>query len=543
MLRRLPLAVLALSPLVACSADAPAPDATRTIEAAAIYGDDDRTDYYAETDQALRTLTDQSIIAMIDDGSVDDSNPRDVRIQGASLGRSYGLCSDERFYDQPTAASCSATLIDDDLVLTAGHCVTSLRSCQRNRWVFRYYLESEDEIATITSDDVFDCEELLVQEQTSGRNGSLDYAIFRLDRPATPRFTPAPVFPTREPVQDGDPLIMIGFGSGLPAKIDAGGVVLDARVEQGDYFQASVDAFGGNSGSGVFDAAGRVVGILVAGDTDYEWRGGCGSTVVYPEQGSSFGGEIVTYAWQAVEELCASGYPSSRLCDFEDVCGDGICSGPENGLNCDADCVTECGDGVCEPGEDPDCIDCRAGVPVGWTCELSWYDAGDGCDCGCGIYDPDCDDPSQDIPNCDPGQTCNADGVCEGEPTGPVAPEGWICDAAFYDAGDGCDCGCGIIDPDCADPAAEVVGCAAGQVCIDGLCAEPEQPGGEDLPDETPSIDVDPGGLDEGEFGDVVIGADGRSITEGCAAGGRASASWLGLLMAGLAISRRRRAR
>ena len=28
-------------------------------------------------------------------------------------------------------------------------------------------------------------------------------------------------------------------------------------------------------------------------------------------------------------------------------------------------------------------------------------------------------------------------------------PKAWKCDALFYDAGDGCDCGCGAVDPDC----------------------------------------------------------------------------------------------
>ena len=27
---------------------------------------------------------------------------------------------------------------------------------------------------------------------------------------------------------------------------------------------------------------------------------------------------------------------------------------------------------------------------------------------------------------------------------------GWTCNAAYYDAVDGCDCGCGLVDPDCS---------------------------------------------------------------------------------------------
>eukprot|EP00514_Thraustochytrium_sp_LLF1b_P012390 CAMPEP_0184555408 /NCGR_PEP_ID=MMETSP0199_2-20130426/37482_1 /TAXON_ID=1112570 /ORGANISM="Thraustochytrium sp., Strain LLF1b" /LENGTH=204 /DNA_ID=CAMNT_0026951725 /DNA_START=253 /DNA_END=863 /DNA_ORIENTATION=- len=31
----------------------------------------------------------------------------------------------------------------------------------------------------------------------------------------------------------------------------------------------------------------------------------------------------------------------------------------------------------------------------------------------------------------------------------PTVPKGWTCDAQYYSANDGCDCGCGVRDPDC----------------------------------------------------------------------------------------------
>jgi uncharacterized protein (TIGR03382 family) len=33
------------------------------------------------------------------------------------------------------------------------------------------------------------------------------------------------------------------------------------------------------------------------------------------------------------------------------------------------------------------------------------------------------------------------------------APPEWTCDPGFFDAGDGCDCSCGVVDPDCPTPA------------------------------------------------------------------------------------------
>jgi hypothetical protein len=33
-------------------------------------------------------------------------------------------------------------------------------------------------------------------------------------------------------------------------------------------------------------------------------------------------------------------------------------------------------------------------------------------------------------------------------------PAGWTCFPDYYGAADGCDCGCGVVDPDCADATA-----------------------------------------------------------------------------------------
>ena len=51
------------------------------------------------------------------------------------------------------------------------------------------------------------------------------------------------------------------------------------------------------------------------------------------------------------------------------------------------------------------------------------------------------------------------------------APAAWTCDATYYANVDGCDCACGAWDPDCDEPNAEVFGCSGTQICIDpGIC-------------------------------------------------------------------------
>jgi alpha-tubulin suppressor-like RCC1 family protein len=72
--------------------------------------------------------------------------------------------------------------------------------------------------------------------------------------------------------------------------------------------------------------------------------------------------------------------------------------------------------------------------------------------------------------SCIDGARCGPDGKC----AITEAPEGWTCDFARYGAKDGCDCGCGAWDPDCSILDQEVHGCASGEVCLGGGSCEPD---------------------------------------------------------------------
>jgi len=81
-------------------------------------------------------------------------------------------------------------------------------------------------------------------------------------------------------------------------------------------------------------------------------------------------------------------------------------------------------------------------VPAEWVCKLEWYNSSDGCDVGCGAFDPDCYSTA-------PNQRTFY-------PYGRLAaPAAWSCPLPYYGSNDGCDTGCGAPDPDCAAPSAQ----------------------------------------------------------------------------------------
>jgi hypothetical protein len=273
-----------------------------------VYGVDNRQDVYAHPDATLRARAQQSTVALIRSFRINTTDPNNVTFNAQTLRERHDLCETERFLDDPTAALCSGTLVDDDVVLTAGHCINSM-DCADTRFVFNYYRTAAGTLRTVTTADIFRCASIVTRKQ-----GSADYAMVRLDRPATPRFTPAPMKTDTTPLAVGQNVAVIGTGSGIPFKIDSGGSVRDARAGTLDYFVATTDTFASNSGSGVYETSGyKVVGTLVRGETDYVLNGTCNVVNKCPETGCS--GEDSTYVYPATGGFCrATNNLSTRLC-------------------------------------------------------------------------------------------------------------------------------------------------------------------------------------------------------------------------------------
>jgi MYXO-CTERM domain-containing protein len=328
LLARAPVLAAALT-IAACS------DAPGIAEAPVIFGADDRVEVHAVTDETLRELVIRAVPALVRESRLlVDPDTGAVTLTGPTLMERRGLCDDQAFLDQTVAASCSATLIDDDLVLTAGHCLGSLE-CADQRYVFGWYYEAPGVLRALDEASVFACAEVVALEHTATN----DYAIVRLDRAAAG----PPVEVRRDPVVVGETVSLAGFPLGIPMKVVEGGAITQLRTET--TFYARLDAHPGNSGSGVFDAAYRVVGELTAGPISaFDDGGTCTVLRVIGEDTTRT--ETINSVVPAIAALCASGFESERLCPV--VCGDGTC---DPGEDCPDDCTPDAG--PADAGADP----------------------------------------------------------------------------------------------------------------------------------------------------------------------------------------------
>lgn len=350
---------------------------TRTTAQAVVYDDDGRVEPFELAGTRWEAIALRTAVAIVPWPKLRPVDEGGYAVDAETLERDAGVCPDVRFAGQPALAECTGTLIGDDLVLTAGHCVRSQADCDAQAFVFGFATPDGESVPNLSEAQVFGCAELVAWEERNAARLTLDHAIVRLDRAATPDFEPAPLRLDDTPLAVGTPLALVGFPDGVPVKVDLGGVVIDARSGARDYFVASVDAFGGNSGGGVFLEDGTLAGLLVRGLQDYVQTGSCATPRELP-------------ASAAGEEVSALAWPLRALCEAapeEDLCAELPCAG-------EGRCATD------------------SAVPAAWSCPIALYDDGAGCDCACGAPDPDCSDPSLTVFGCEVGDGCRA-GACE----------------------------------------------------------------------------------------------------------------------------------
>ena len=234
-----------------------------------IYGKDNRKDIY-DTDSAMYRDLAQSTVALFNSTDViPDNVKKTAKLVTEKFGDSFSLCKDEPVREQPSGAFCSGSLVGDDLVLTAGHCIRSASACTGVKFVFGFNIRQKGNIPTeVGLDDVYSCTKIIAREE---QGYGADFALVKIDRKVT-KYKPLSINRKGDP-EVGTEIVVIGHPSGIPTKVSDGANV---RSNENGFFVANLDTYGGNSGSAVFNTkTGLVEGVLVRGETDFVNRGGC----------------------------------------------------------------------------------------------------------------------------------------------------------------------------------------------------------------------------------------------------------------------------
>jgi len=368
-----------------------------------IYGADDRIEYYELGSSPLRAVADATV-AVVSASDMSSSGSSWTLDTSTSFGASYNLCSSEPYRDQPSSVFCSGFMVGDDLVATAGHCIDSA-GCGSTGFVFGFRMDDASTVrSTFPDDDVYWCDGIVARVETSTN----DFAVVRVDRQINGH---QPLALRRSgSVSLGDPLVLSGHPAGIPLKI-AGGATVRASSHP-NYFEANVDAYGGNSGSPVVNASTlEVEGILVRGNTDFV-RIGRGRNRCYVSNECNDSGcpgwEDITRT-SAFEAFVPDGPGCLTNADCDDL-------DPCNGVE-----VCDGGTEACVSGSDVDCGDsnacttdaCVATSQTTWTCDNTAVTCNDGDACTVDFCDP--------VTGC--GSTpvvCGVDEVCDGGACVPV---------------------------------------------------------------------------------------------------------------------------
>lgn len=230
-----------------------------------IYGEDDRRDLYQYDSELFQQLA-KSTALLLDRSHLQQSTDDAAwyHLKTETVGKRYGLCREEAFWQQPSVGICSGFLVGEDVLVSAGHCFLNIDTCTETAIVFDYaYRAAGDDPTRVPLHNVYFCKEIL--ERVYEISEGLDFAVFRLDRKVQGRTALA--LRREGAVTKGTAVTVIGHPLGLPTKISHGRI---RSTRDDDYFVITADLWTGSSGSPVFDAnTGIVEGLVARGEEDF----------------------------------------------------------------------------------------------------------------------------------------------------------------------------------------------------------------------------------------------------------------------------------
>lgn len=194
------------------------------------------------------------------DNAAKVTNPLDVR---AKVMPSVGMIvTQDTQAGVPGLSTCSVTLIDADIVITAGHCHTP-EEALTSSVTFDYVTDKDGNRPAGYNPKFYKVKEVLFHHH----DGVGDFSILRLAEPVVG----VPIVQMRHDLPGvGEQVFGIHHPNGAVKKLSLplaeGFSTVKGSSDSGITVPKGVHVSGGSSGSGLFDMAGRILGVLSNGD-------------------------------------------------------------------------------------------------------------------------------------------------------------------------------------------------------------------------------------------------------------------------------------
>lgn len=167
----------------------------------------------------------------------------------------------------PHVSTCSCTLVGDDLVISAAHCIDLESDIASMSVIFNYQTKPNGDAPDGYS-PVFHKIVQVINHGPLGGSSNIDYLLLRVKTPPGGLgIPPIPMRSTRPSV--GEQVFGVSHPNGAVKKVspsiaDGFAVVTQSPSPPG-RIHTQFDITGGSSGSGLFDTSGRFLGVLSSG--------------------------------------------------------------------------------------------------------------------------------------------------------------------------------------------------------------------------------------------------------------------------------------